>query len=112
MLMDFADKNKIGIFANDDSCEPTALACDSGKPIVLSGKAAEDFERRMLEVEKKAEYLKAHPRKKTLQELERELSINRMILSTEEDAISKRKAKISKLEEDIKSLNGEIQQEK
>lgn len=110
--MDFASKNKFGTFANDDSYEPTALAYDSGKPIVLSGKAAEDFEKRMLEVERQAEYRKAHPRKKTLQELENELSINKMILSSEEEIVSNRKKKISKLEEEINSLNGEIQQEK
>lgn len=112
MLMDFASKNKFGTFAKDDSYEPTALAYDSGKPIVLSGKAAEDFEKRMLEVERQAEYRKAHPRKKTLQELENELSINKMILSSEEEIVSNRKKKISKLEEEINSLNGEIEQEK
>ena len=56
----FAKRKNISTFAENSDNEPTALATDVGKPIVLSGKSAEDFERRMHEVEKKAEYRRLH----------------------------------------------------
>ena len=52
----FAKKKNISTFAADYDYEPTALACDSGKPIIISGKDAEEFERNMIEVEEMARY--------------------------------------------------------
>ena len=73
----FAKRKNISTFAENSDNEPTALATYVGKPIVLSGKSAEEFERRMHEAEKKAEYRRLHPKEKTLEELKNNLSYER-----------------------------------
>lgn len=65
----FAKRKNISTFAENSDNEPTALATDVGKPIVLSGKSAEEFERRMHEEEKKAEYRRLHPKEKNIRRI-------------------------------------------
>lgn len=97
----FAKRENISTFAKDYEDEPTALACDSGKPIILSGKAAEEFERNMREVEEKAKYRREHPREKTLGELQTELSMEEMMFDYDARNLEKRKNRILEIKKQI-----------
>ena len=109
---DFAKQKNISTFAENSDNEPTALATDVGKPIVLSGKSAEDFERRMHEVEKEAEYRRLHPKEKTLEELKNNLSYEEIMLRINLrniDLIRKRIENIKKqIKEKLNNTDGKI----
>lgn len=108
----FAKRKNISTFAENSDNEPTALATDVGKPIVLSGKSAEDFERRMHEVEKEAEYRRLHPKEKTLQELKNNLSYEKIMLGYYLNNIKLRKKNIEnikkQIEEKLNNTDGKI----
>ena len=99
---DFAKQKNISTFAENSDNEPTALATDVGKPIVLSGKSAEDFERRMHEVEKEAEYRRLHPKEKTLEELKKNLSYEEIMLGIYLNNIDLRRKRIEHIKKQIK----------
>ena len=109
---DFAKQKNISTFAENSDDEPTALATDFGKPIILSGKSAEDFERRMHEVDKKAEYRRLHPKKKTLEELKKNLSYEEMMLGIYLNNIDLRRKRIEhikkQIEEKSHNTDGEV----
>ena len=65
----FAKTENFRNFASD--CEPTALATDIGKPIILSGESACRFLQRMKEVDEAAERRRNTP--PTIEELEKQL---------------------------------------
>lgn len=98
---DFAKQKNISTFAENSDDEPTALATDFGKPIVLSGKSAEDFERRMHEVEKEAEYRRLHPKEKTLEELKKNLSYEEIMLGIYLKNVDLRRKKIENIKKQI-----------
>lgn len=98
----FAKRKNISTFAENSDNEPTALATDVGKPIVLSGKSAEDFERRMHEVEKEAEYRRLHPKEKTLEELKNNLSYEEIMLGVHLRNIDLRRKRIENIKKQIK----------
>ena len=109
---DFAKQKNISIFAENSDDEPTALATDFGKPIILSGKSAEDFERRMHEVEKEAEYRRLHPKEKTLEELKKNLSYEEIMLGIYLNNIDLRRKRIEhikkQIEEKSHNTDGEV----
>ena len=109
---DFAKQKNISTFAENSDDEPTALATDFGKPIVLSGKSAEDFERRMHEVEKEAEYRRLHPKEKTLEELKKNLSYEEIMLGIYLNNIDLRRKRIEhikkQIEEKSHNTDGEV----
>ena len=109
---DFAKQKNISTFAENSDDEPTALATDFGKPIILSGKSAEDFERRMHEVEKKAEYRRLHPKEKTLEEVKNEHAYEEIMLRRNRrniDLIRKRIENIKKqIKEKLNNTDGKI----
>ena len=108
----FAKRKNISTFAENSDNEPTALATDVGKPIVLSGKSAEDFERRMHEVEKEAEYRRLHPKEKTLEELKNNLSYEEIMLGVHLRNIDLRRKRIEhikkQIEEKSHNTDGEV----
>ena len=97
----FAKRKNISTFAENSDNEPTALATDFGKPIILSGKSAEDFERRMHEVEKEAEYRRLHPKEKTLEELKKNLSYEEIMLGIYLKNIDLRRKRIENIKKQI-----------
>ena len=97
----FAKRKNISTFAENSDNEPTALATDVGKPIVLSGKSAEEFERRMHEAEKKAEYRRLHPKEKTLEELKKILSYEEIMLGIHLKNVYSRRKKIENIKKQI-----------
>ena len=97
----FAKRKNISTFAENSNNEPTALATDVGKPIILSGKSAEDFERRMHEVEKEAEYRRLHPKEKTLEELKKILSYEEIMLGIHLKNVYSRRKKIENIKKQI-----------
>lgn len=97
----FAKKKNVSTFAADYDYEPTALACDSGKPIIISGKDAEEFERNMIEVEERARYRREHPREKTLDELKKLLSFEEMMLDYDSRNLEKRRNNILEIKKQI-----------
>lgn len=97
----FAKRKNISTFAENSDNEPTALATDFGKPIILSGKSAEDFERRMHEVEKEAEYRRLHPKEKTLEELKKILSYEEIMLGIHLKNVYSRRKKIENIKKQI-----------
>ena len=109
---DFAKQKNISTFAENSDDEPTALATDFGKPIILSGKSAEDFERRMHEAEKKAEYRRLHPKDKTLEELKKNLSYEEIMLGIHLKNIDLRRKRIEhikkQIEEKSHNTDGEV----
>ena len=109
---DFAKQKNISTFAENSDDEPTALATDFGKPIILSGKSAEDFERRMHEVEKEAEYRRLHPKEKTLEELKKNLSYEEIMLGIYLNNIDLRRKRIEHIKKQIKekshNTDGEV----
>ena len=109
---DFAKRKNISTFAENSDDEPTALATDFGKPIVLSGKSAEDFERRMHEVEKEAEYRRLHPKEKTLEELKKNLSYEEIMLGIYLKNVDLRRKKIENIKKQIEekshNTDGEV----
>ena len=109
---DFAKQKNISTFAENSDDEPTALATDFGKPIILSGKSAEDFERRMHEAEKKAEYRRLHPKEKTLEELKKNLSYEEIMLGIYLNNIDLRRKRIEhikkQIEEKSHNTDGEV----
>ena len=108
----FAKRKNISTFAENSDNEPTALATDFGKPIILSGKSAEDFERRMHEVEKEAEYRRLHPKEKTLEELKKILSYEEIMLGMHLKNVYSRRKKIEnikkQIEEKLNNTDGKI----
>ena len=106
----FAKRKNISTFAENSDNEPTALATDFGKPIILSGKSAEDFERRMHEVEKEAEYRRLHPKEKTLEELKKILSYEEIMLGIHLKNVYSRRKKIENIKKQIeeKSHNTDV----
>lgn len=106
------NEKNISTFAENSDNEPTALATDVGKPIVLSGKSAEEFERRMHEAEKKAEYRRLHPKEKTLEELKNNLSYEEIMLGYYLNNIKLRKKNIEnikkQIEEKLNNTDGKI----
>ena len=98
---DFVKRKKIRTFANDEGeYEPTALATDVGKPIIVGGKSAERFLERMEEVElKRRENIPP-----TLEELRTQLSFEEFALSLDKDRIALREKEISELKDKIKEL--------
>ena len=91
-------KRKSRNFA-DEMDEPTALATDIGKDIpILRGKDAERFIKAM----KENENIKKLP--PTKKELEKQLSLSKMLLDFKEKELNELKDKIKFLE---KELNGE-----
>lgn len=108
----FAKRKNISTFAENSDNEPTALATDFGKPIVLSGKSAEDFERRMHEAEKEAEYRRLHPKEKTLVELKNNLSYEEIMLGIYLKNIDLRRKRIEnikkQIEEKLNNTDGKI----
>ena len=109
---DFAKQKNISTFAENSDDEPTALATDFGKPIILSGKSAEDFERRMHEVEKEAEYRRLHPKEKTLEELKKNLSYEEIMLGIHLKNVDLRRKRIEhikkQIEEKSHNTDGEV----
>ena len=109
---DFAKQKNISTFAENSDDEPTALATDFGKPIILSGKSAEDFERRMHEVEKEAKYRRLHPKEKTLEELKKNLSYEEIMLGIYLKNIDLRRKRIEhikkQIEEKSHNTDGEV----
>ena len=109
---DFAKRKNISTFAENSDDEPTALATDFGKPIVLSGKSAEDLERRMHEVEKEAEYRRLHPKEKTLEELKKNLSYEEIMLGIYLKNVDLRRKKIENIKKQIEekshNTDGEV----
>lgn len=97
----FAKRKNISTFAENSDNELTALATDFGKPIILSGKSAEDFERRMHEVEKEAEYRRLHPKEKTLEELKKILSYEEIMLGIHLKNVYSRRKKIENIKKQI-----------
>jgi len=95
-----ADKEKNRIFTSD--CEPTALATDVGKPIILSGKSACRFLQRMKEVDEAAERRRNTP--PTIEELEKQLMYEEFFLEDDLRAIEVRKERINNLKDKIKIL--------
>ena len=93
-IKNLAKNEKNRIFAN----EPTALAKDMDKSITLKGKDAERFIKAMEENECREKL------PLTREELERQLSISKMLLEFKENELNDLKDKIRKLE---KELNGE-----
>lgn len=106
----FAKKEIFRNFASD--CEPTALATDVGKPIIVSGKSACRFLQRMKEVDEAAERRRNIP--PTIEELEKQLMYEEFFLEDDLRAIEVRKERISKLKDKIKILkekNGKAEEE-
>lgn len=84
--------------------EPTALASYSGRGIpVLTGEAAERFERMARENEEKARIKSKEPM--TLEDAKKELSHNKIFLKLAEDEVERYKDRIKKLERFIKLNN-------
>ena len=106
----FAKSKKVRTFANDD--EPTALATDVGKPIIVSGKSAERFLERAAKVEEEAKRRMNEP--PSLEFLERELTFNKFFLEEDLRKVEERKNKIKDLENKINELkekNGKAKEE-
>ena len=105
-----AKSKKIRTFASD--CEPTALATDVGKPIILSGESACRFLQRMKEADEAAERKRNAP--PTIEELEKQLMYEEFFLEDDLRAIEVRKERINKLKDKIKILkekNGKAEEE-
>lgn len=105
-----ANSKKIRNFASD--CEPTALATDVGKPIILGGKSACRFLQRMKEVDEAVERRRNTP--PTIEELEKQLMYEEFFLEDDLRAIEARKERINKLKDKIKILkekNGKAEEE-
>ena len=106
----FAKTENFRNFASD--CEPTALATDVGKPIILSGESACRFLQRMKEVDEAAERRRNTP--PTIEELEKQLMYEEFFLEDDLRAIEVRKERINKLKDKIKILkekNGKAEEE-
>jgi hypothetical protein len=106
----FAKTENFRNFASD--CEPTALATDIGKPIILSGESACRFLQRMKEVDEAAERRRNTP--PTIEELEKQLMYEEFFLEDDLRAIEVRKERINKLKDKIKILkekNGKAEEE-
>lgn len=100
---DLAVSEKNRTFANDIDDEPTALATDVGKPIpILSGEVAIRF----IENAKKAEREAERRRNEfpTLEELKKQLVVQKFFLDDEKRKIEERIEKIKELEKKIKFL--------
>lgn len=99
-----SEKNRI--FASDDD-EPTALAVDSGRPILtLTGELARIFLERAAKVEEEAKKRINEP--PTLEGLKRKLTFQKFFLENEERQLQKRKDKIKDLENKIKDLEQQL----
>ena len=97
------------IFADEYDDEPTALAyTDFTKPMpILEGEDAERFLRIMAENEEKARERAKQPM--SLEEAEKRLSYEKIILQFEKDKINDIEKEIKDLEDYINSLNGKEQ---
>ena len=105
-----AKSKKIRNFASD--CEPTALATDVGKPIILSGESACRFLQRMKEADEAAERRRNAP--PTIEELEKQLIYEEFFLEDDLRKIEIRKERINNLKDKIKILkekNGKAEEE-
>ena len=102
-------KNNIFAQNNDEYYEPTALATDSGRGIpVLTGEAAERFVRMAEENERKAR--ERAKKTMTLQEAKDQIAYNKMFMESALSSVKYYEEKIKKLEEYIKTINGEKQE--
>lgn len=102
-------KNNIFAQNNDEDYEPSALAIDSGRGIpILTGKSAERFLRMAEENEKKARERAKEPL--TLQEAKDQIAFNKMFMESAMSSVKYYKEKIKKLEDYIKTINGEKQE--
>ena len=100
---------KNNTFADEYDDEPTALAyTDFTKPMpILEGEDAERFLRIMAENEEKARERAKQPM--SLEEAEKRLSYEKIILQFEKDKINDIEKEIKDLEDYINSLNGKEQ---
>ena len=108
----FAKSKKVRTFANEKDDEPTALAINVGKPIIVSGKSAERFLERAAKVEEEAKRRMNEP--PSLEFLERELTFNKFFLEEDLRKVEERKNKIKDLENKINELkekNGKAKEE-
>ena len=108
----FAKSENFRTFANEKDDEPTALATDVGKPIIVSGKSAERFLERAAKVEDEAKRRMNEP--PSLEFLERELTFNKFFLEEDLRKVEERKNKIKDLENKINELkekNGKAKEE-
>jgi len=108
----FAKSENFRTFANEKDDEPTALATDVGKPIIVSGKSAERFLERAAKVEEEAKRRMNEP--PSLEFLERELTFNKFFLEEDLRKVEERKNKIKDLENKINELkekNGKAKEE-
>ena len=110
----FAKSENFRTFANEKDDEPTALATDVGKPIIVSGKSAERFLERA--AKDASLILDQDPglEKEENAFLERELTFNKFFLEEDLRKVEERKNKIKDLENKINELkekNGKAKEE-